>query len=71
MIPLVLAVPLHVVEVVVVVVGAVVVELTRMFCTGTLRTGVVSVENATHFKRTSGPAGQTLHLGQDLGERER
>jgi len=71
MIPLVLAVPLDIVEVVVVVGVVVVVALTRMLCTGTLRTGVVSVENATHLKRTLEPTAQTLHLAQDLGERER
>ena len=48
----------------------VVVVLTRMFCTGTLRTGVVSVEIATQLKRTSEPTAQALHLAQDLRERE-
>ena len=69
-ISLVFVVPCDVVEVVVVVVVVLVVVLKCMFCTGTLRTGVVSVEKATHLKRTSEPTARTLPLAQDLRETE-
>ena len=46
----------------------VVVVLTRMFCTGTLRIRVVSVENAVQLKPTLEPTAQALHLAQDLRE---
>jgi hypothetical protein len=67
MISLVFSVPLDVVEVIFVVVVLAVV-LKCMFFAGTLRTGVISVESATHLKRTSEPTAQTLHLAQGLRE---
>jgi hypothetical protein len=57
------------VEVVVVLVSVVEVVLNCMFCTGILRTKLVSVEKATHLKRTLGPTARTLHLAQGLRQK--